>query len=308
MFENDMPEGVDAQAAELDFEGQPAPAEQQPAAQESPQPAYQPPEPQYADDFKDQLAAAEQQYAEPQQVEQGLSEQEIWERLEEIAEEQGPLQAAAILSQLQMAPLAEAMQQQMQEQIAPVVEEFHTRQGEVMAEALRQEYGADAIASIAAPLGDLLERDASFYQDERTGQLRFDRVQMVVDSLLARGGLPIDQDELTRLSIDPVAGSDQRDQFGRQAGNGPRTRIAQRADGRYVDNVSGRVLSQHELRQLAGRSRQPAGNVFVEGGSSPPPPAPPPMTVDDSIKAEIDAAAAGEGRDAFGRRQRSLRR
>jgi hypothetical protein len=292
MFENPMPEDTDAQAAELDFENQSVPAEQEPAPPEPAAPDYQPPAPAY-----------EEQYAEPQQVEQGPSEQEIWDALEEIAEEQGPLQAAAIMSQLQIAPLAEQMQQEMSQQIGPVVEEYHERQAEGFAEALRQEYGADAIESVKAQLAEHLASDPGFYADERSGQVRFDRIQMTVDSLLARGGLPIDPDELTKLTIDPAEGSGQRDQFGVQTGNGPRTGIAQRPDGRYIDTASGRVLSQHELRQLARGTPVPGTRrttAFTEGGSSPPPPAPPPMTPEDQVKAEIDATQGGN-RDAFGR-------
>jgi hypothetical protein len=236
-------------------------------------------------DFESQAAAAEQQAPPPQapppqpayqppaqqhapEPEPQVDPAQFYAQLEEMFEED-PLQAAAILAEVTAAEQA----QQIHQQYAPIVEDYYGRQATSAADALRAEYGEETIAQILPALEQVIEENLAIFENPAT---RDGAMRMAIDSLLYRGGpQPVDPDAQAIEAIGEFAPSAQaQDRFGAQGAG-------------YHSGSAG---------------RPPVGNVYVEGGSTPPPPPRPPMTVDEAIKAEIDVAAEGAGRDAFGRR------
>jgi hypothetical protein len=185
-----------------------------------------------------------------------------YEQLSELAEED-PVEAHRVMSEVDKRHVAATMA----EAYAPIVEDYHERQAAAATDALRAEYGDETLEQVIPALVPFIEANEGAFTNPATADAA---LCMAIDSILYRGGPPpVDPDAAAIEAIGEFAPSSQaQDRFGAQG----------------------------------APSRPSVGNVYVEGGSTPPPPARPPMTVDDAIKAEIDLAAEGSGRDVFGKR------
>ena len=287
------PEGVDAQAAELDFEGQAAQAPAAPAAPAEQTPATPPEAP--AAPATEETPEWSQRFASPEEMWEALRNEQrvrgdLANRLgEERAERERIQQAAQQIGQPQQQPDQAAVQRQAVLDLTPEhfeqIEEEHGYAERRKYELLQNRYVAEDAAQATYDRNEKARDEAELqeYGVQLKGVLTqhfgADRVAAVTPALLESlpALAPVIQMPDGRVDVNKLF-----------------------ATFEFIESQTGSPQPGTPSTPNGAGERTTAGSVFVEGGSTPPPPATPPRTEEEAIKAEIDGAAPG--RDAFGQK------
>jgi hypothetical protein len=285
-FEGQAREAAEREAAEQP-ETQAAPAEEEPADQQddgvyeevgepvNPAELWRALQETDSDDAQDQF------YEAGMSAEEAVAAQEMFESLQELAEDD-PLAALDYLAQVHAQQVHAQLDAQYRQELAPIQQAHYQQTAASTLDSISDELGADVVAANAPRVAEMIQASEGHYADPATQQARVREAFILAEherqAAYARGDdVYAEMDRLPPVRTDAfgqVAAAPAPQQQGQ-----PQQATAQPA------------------AQAAPRSRPVSRPVHVEGGSTPPPPQRPSNV--DPVITEMDATMPG--RDIFGR-------